>query len=113
MLTSQAVLCWLLVCVSQDLKSPNILVDDRWRVKITDFGLSRARQKTFLSSTAQGGTPEWMAPEVSEVALYRAQQIAATVDDSAHICISVDCCFDEGQCLPGRRPHALPPPARF
>jgi serine/threonine protein kinase len=48
----------------QDLKTPNILLDDRWRVKITDFGLSRARQKTFLSSTAQGGTPEWMAPEV-------------------------------------------------
>lgn len=55
----------LLGCSSlQDLKSPNILLDDRWRVKITDFGLSRARQKTFLSSTAQGGTPEWMAPEV-------------------------------------------------
>jgi serine/threonine protein kinase len=49
---------------SQDLKSPNILVDERWRVKITDFGLSRARQHTFVSSSAQGGTPEWMAPEV-------------------------------------------------
>jgi serine/threonine protein kinase len=49
---------------SQDLKSPNILVDERWRVKITDFGLSRARQQTFVSSSAQGGTPEWMAPEV-------------------------------------------------
>jgi serine/threonine protein kinase len=49
----------------QDLKSPNILLDDRWRVKITDFGLSRARLNTFLSSNAQGGTPEWMAPEVS------------------------------------------------
>jgi serine/threonine protein kinase len=48
----------------QDLKSPNILVDERWRVKITDFGLSRARQRTFVSSSAQGGTPEWMAPEV-------------------------------------------------
>lgn len=46
-----------------DLKSPNILLDERWRVKITDFGLSRARQNTFISA-AQGGTPEWMAPEV-------------------------------------------------
>jgi serine/threonine protein kinase len=52
------------ITVSQDLKSPNILVDERWRVKITDFGLSRARQRTFVSSSAQGGTPEWMAPEV-------------------------------------------------
>ncbi|KAF6257891.1 kinase-like domain-containing protein, partial [Scenedesmus sp. NREL 46B-D3] len=47
-----------------DLKSPNILVDERWRVKITDFGLSRARQQTYVSASAQGGTPEWMAPEV-------------------------------------------------
>lgn len=48
----------------QDLKTPNILVDDRWRVKITDFGLSRARQATYVSASGQGGTPEWMAPEV-------------------------------------------------
>eukprot|EP00775_Hariotina_reticulata_P005078 gene5078-5319_t len=41
-----------------DLKSPNILVDDRWRVKITDFGLSRARQHTFISNRAAKGTVE-------------------------------------------------------
>lgn len=101
-LTCQAVLCCWSVC--QDLKSPNILVDDRWRVKITDFGLSRARQKTFLSSTAQGGTPEWMAPEVG-ARRCRAEQIAATVDDSSHICISADY-FDEGAML------ARPPSTR-
>lgn len=61
----------------QDLKSPNILLDDRWRVKITDFGLSRARQKTFLSSTAQGGTPEWMGPEVGLSRLASAGSLTA------------------------------------
>ncbi|GFR40294.1 hypothetical protein Agub_g475 [Astrephomene gubernaculifera] len=47
-----------------DLKSPNVLVDDRWRVKIADFGLSRVRQRTYVSSGATSGSPEWMAPEV-------------------------------------------------
>ncbi|GLC65734.1 hypothetical protein PLESTF_000334100 [Pleodorina starrii] len=47
-----------------DLKSPNVLVDDRWRVKIADFGLSRVRQRTYVSSGAAAGSPEWMAPEV-------------------------------------------------
>lgn len=47
-----------------DLKSPNILVDERWRVKITDFGLSRVRKRTYITSAGGEGTPEWMAPEV-------------------------------------------------
>eukprot|EP00236_Picocystis_salinarum_P002223 CAMPEP_0183824094 /NCGR_PEP_ID=MMETSP0807_2-20130328/400_1 /TAXON_ID=88271 /ORGANISM="Picocystis salinarum, Strain CCMP1897" /LENGTH=485 /DNA_ID=CAMNT_0026069005 /DNA_START=152 /DNA_END=1609 /DNA_ORIENTATION=- len=47
-----------------DLKSPNILVDERWRVKITDFGLSRVRKRTYVTSGGGEGTPEWMAPEV-------------------------------------------------
>ncbi len=49
----------------QDLKSPNILIDDKWRIKIADFGLSRMQQNTYVSASAGGvGTPEWMAPEV-------------------------------------------------
>jgi len=44
------------VCLAaQDLKSPNILVDDRWRIKITDFGLSRARQHTLCQQQRPGG----------------------------------------------------------
>jgi serine/threonine protein kinase len=47
-----------------DQKSPNILIDDRWRVKIADFGLSKMRARTYVSNSGGGGTPEWMAPEV-------------------------------------------------
>ncbi|KAK9070216.1 hypothetical protein SSX86_010616 [Deinandra increscens subsp. villosa] len=47
-----------------DLKSPNLLVDKNWTVKLCDFGLSRFKTETFISSKAIAGTPEWMAPEL-------------------------------------------------
>ncbi|XP_050264116.1 probable serine/threonine-protein kinase SIS8 isoform X4 [Quercus robur] len=50
--------------VHRDLKSPNLLVDKNWVVKVCDFGLSRTKHHTFLSSQSTAGTPEWMAPEV-------------------------------------------------
>ncbi|OVA01844.1 Protein kinase domain [Macleaya cordata] len=49
--------------VQWDLKSPNLLVDKNWTVKVCDFGLSRFKANTFLSSKSVAGTPEWMAPE--------------------------------------------------
>ncbi|CAL5355527.1 unnamed protein product [Camellia sinensis] len=50
--------------VHRDLKTPNLLVDKNWLVKVCDFGLSRVKHHTFLSSNSTAGTPEWMAPEV-------------------------------------------------
>lgn len=32
--------------------------------QVCDFGLSRVRRSTWLSSKSQAGTPEWTAPEV-------------------------------------------------
>ncbi|KAJ3698506.1 hypothetical protein LUZ61_002211 [Rhynchospora tenuis] len=49
--------------VHWDLKSPNLLVDKNWSVKVCDFGLSRFKANTFISSKSAAGTPEWMAPE--------------------------------------------------
>ncbi|GAQ78444.1 Protein kinase superfamily protein [Klebsormidium nitens] len=50
--------------VHRDLKSPNILVDRDWTAKVGDFGMSRLKHATYISSMTGAGTPEWMAPEV-------------------------------------------------
>jgi len=65
--------------VHRDLKSHNVLIDDKFTVKLADFGLSHVRQKqnryarsdrkTSEDSGEMGGvfgTPEWMAPEIME-----------------------------------------------
>ncbi|KAK4751827.1 hypothetical protein SAY87_020625 [Trapa incisa] len=49
--------------VHWDLKSPNLLVDRNLTVKVCDFGLSRFKANTFISSKSVAGTAEWMAPE--------------------------------------------------
>ncbi|VAI22161.1 unnamed protein product [Triticum turgidum subsp. durum] len=50
--------------VHRDLKSSNLLVDKNWTVKVADFGLSRLKLETFLTTKGGKGTPQWMAPEV-------------------------------------------------
>ncbi|XP_068326253.1 uncharacterized protein [Pyrus communis] len=50
--------------IHRDLKSSNLLVDKYWTVKVGDFGLSRLKQDTFLTTKTGKGTPQWMAPEV-------------------------------------------------
>ncbi|KAI3968709.1 hypothetical protein MKX01_028859 [Papaver californicum] len=50
--------------VHRDLKSSNLLVDKNWNVKVGDFGLSKLKHQTFLSTLTGRGTPQWMAPEV-------------------------------------------------
>jgi len=51
----------------RDLKSPNVLVERYWRVKVTDFNLSRMVQTSSTGSSITSllaNNPRWLAPEV-------------------------------------------------
>ncbi len=52
----------------RDLKSLNVLLDERFRAKIGDFGLSKVKSEIGNMSTAKGakGTLGWMAPELMD-----------------------------------------------
>lgn len=49
--------------IHRDLKSLNLLLDEDWSCKVTDFGLSRFKAGDD-KMTGQVGTYHWMAPEV-------------------------------------------------
>ncbi|KAF2075905.1 hypothetical protein CYY_002796 [Polysphondylium violaceum] len=50
------------VILHRDLKSHNLLVEENWKVKVGDFGLSTIEQTTATMTAC--GTPCWTAPEV-------------------------------------------------
>ncbi|RLN53188.1 hypothetical protein BBJ29_001725 [Phytophthora kernoviae] len=47
----------------RDMKSPNLLVERDFSIKISDFGLSRVKAQ-IQTMTGNCGTVQWMAPEV-------------------------------------------------
>lgn len=48
-----------------DLKSSNILIGENWKIKISDYGLSRFFNKNNKDDNrGRIGTPHWMAPEI-------------------------------------------------
>lgn len=55
--------------IHRDLKSHNLLVDENWKVKVCDFGLSKIAVDMSTTMTACG-TPCWTAPEILRNARY-------------------------------------------
>ena len=52
--------------IHRDLKSPNLLVDGNWNVKVTDFNLSRLADvsQPGVASSVVANNPRWHAPEI-------------------------------------------------
>ncbi len=52
--------------VHRDLKSLNLLLDNKWNVKVSDFGLTKFRDELKKGGQAgqMQGSVHWMAPEI-------------------------------------------------
>lgn len=50
--------------IHRDLKSPNLLVDKHWRVKVSDFNLSKLLDDSTVMSSMAATNPRWLAPEI-------------------------------------------------
>ncbi|KAK1424542.1 hypothetical protein QVD17_19872 [Tagetes erecta] len=50
--------------IHRNLKSSNVLVDKNLTLKVGDFGLSRIKHTTYLTTNTTTGAPHWMAPEI-------------------------------------------------
>jgi serine/threonine protein kinase len=68
---------WSPPLIHRDLKSLNLLITDQNRLKITDFGMTRAKaviaggdQQLQTAMMTQCGTPYWSAPEVLQGKCY-------------------------------------------
>eukprot|EP00878_Enallax_costatus_P017550 GHUV01018437.1.p1 GENE.GHUV01018437.1~~GHUV01018437.1.p1 ORF type:complete len:345 (+),score=78.36 GHUV01018437.1:609-1643(+) len=76
------------VVVHRDLKPHNVLLDKDGRAAIADFGISRFKDpcRSHLSITHQGGTPNYMAPE-----LFNGRRVSEAADVYSLGCILYEC----------------------
>jgi serine/threonine protein kinase len=50
--------------VHRDLKSLNLLLDSKWNVKVSDFGLTKLKEDVQKGGKDIAGSVHWTAPEV-------------------------------------------------
>ena len=108
--------------VHRDVKPANFLVTREGRVKITDFGIARARGAASLTDTGTiMGTPHYVAPEVAEgreatpasdlyslgIVLYEALSAAKPFTGDTPIAVALAHLRDEARPLSGSVPPRL------
>ncbi|KNC49407.1 TKL protein kinase [Thecamonas trahens ATCC 50062] len=52
--------------IHRDVKSLNLLVTDKWCIKVADFGLARVKTRHAVLTGRRIGSFQWMAPELFE-----------------------------------------------
>ncbi|CAD7700283.1 unnamed protein product [Ostreobium quekettii] len=62
--------CHIPTVEHRDLKSPNLLVDEHWGVKVADFNTSKFIDPIVATASVCANNPRWLAPEVLESNLH-------------------------------------------
>ncbi|CAK69437.1 unnamed protein product (macronuclear) [Paramecium tetraurelia] len=71
----------------RDIKLENILIDEDFNLKLCDFGFAEIMDTNFVQKCQ--GTLEYLAPEIKEIGLINAKELAKTDVFSLGVCIFI------------------------